>query len=329
MSIAIEQVEALGARVFLPEGPYGAAGQTPLPAFKPGFVVGGDFGGEFEFVFLTVVGSLTLNQGDVLIYDNSFQAVQSQTGTGVHPFGASLGTFWLGGRVGDPAAAPAAQNYWSYTFPTPGVYGIWVQRAGISLANFASVSAQTKPVNTTAVNSQLNQPSSPLVGSMGITGMWSCPTSWTFTGTTTNGSVNFTAVSQAKGLVKGQLLSGTGVATGSVIVDTQGSVIVSSLPATASGTVTITASNNAAYVTTTSGSAVLTNVTDIAGIYPNQAISGTGIPGSTTILSITGNSAPYTITMSANATATANNILIATSGYQEAFLQWPYVQTQN
>jgi hypothetical protein len=102
-----------------------------------------------------------------------------------------------------------------------------------------------------------------------------------------------------------------------------------SLAATAAGSVTITAANNSAVCTTTNGSAVLTNVTSIAGIYPNQTIAGTGIPGSTTILSISGNSAPYSITMSANASATANNIAVTTTGYYETFLDWPYIGVQN
>lgn len=52
---------------------------------------------------------------------------------------------------------------------------------------------------------------------------------------------------------------------------------------------------------TTSGSAVITGVNTL-GLKPGMAISGTGIPGSTTILTI---DSPVQVTMSANATASA------------------------
>jgi hypothetical protein len=160
--------------------------------------------------------------------------------------------------------------------------------------------------------------------------MWSAPLSTTFTATTVTGSAVLTAVSSCKFLVKGQSLSGAGIATGAVIIDIQGSTVTMSLAATASASgVTVTSQNNQAFCTTTNTSAVLTNVTSIAGIYPNQTIAGTGIPGATTIVSITGNAAPYTITMSAAATATANNISIATSVYYETFLRWPAISVQN
>jgi len=193
--------------------------------------------------------------------------------------------------------------------------------------NIATVNAQTKPINTTAVNSQVNAPSSALSGSMGITGAFPAPTSWTFTGTTAIGSVNLTAVSQAKGLVIGQTLSGTGIPNGSYVKDIQGSVIVSSLPATAAGTVTITAANNSTWGATTNGSPALTNVPNIPGIYPNQTLSGTGISG--TILSITGAPGNYTLNMSANASATAASINFTTTIYVEALLRWPQITVQN
>jgi hypothetical protein len=329
MTIAKMQYDAIGARAYLPEGPYGTAGNTPLPSFAPGTVVAGDCGSEFEFVFLAVTAALTLNQGDALIWDNSYIATQSATGTGSSPFGASLGTAFFGGRNADQSSQPSPGNVWSYTFATPGIYGLWVQRAGTSLLNLASINAQTKPVNTTAVLGQLNQPSAPLTGSMGIQNIFSCPLTGTFTGTTATGSSVITGVSTNKFLVKGQQLSGTGIAAGAIITDIQGSTVSMSLVATAAGSVTITATNGAALGSTTNGSPQLTNVTSIAGFYPNQTIAGTGIPGSTTILSIVGNSAPFTINMSANATATGSAIALSVTGYYEAFLVWPSVAVQN
>ncbi|PAY07183.1 hypothetical protein CK489_15395 [Bradyrhizobium sp. UFLA03-84] len=331
MTIALNQFEAVGARNYQPEGPFGAAGQTPLPSFRPGSVAAGDTEAEYVYLLFAPTASQTVNQGDAITWDNSYIAtVTPAAASGSIAFGANVGAFYLGGRIGDPAAAPNAGNSWSFTFPAAGVYGIWVQRAGTGLINFATVNAQTKPVMTSAVAGQLTAPSAALATSMGITGLNAAPTSGTFTANTTNGSVNLTNVSTNKFLAKGQTLSGTGIATGATIVDIQGSTVVMSLAATAGGSgVTVTASNGSTYVTTTNGSAQLTNVTSIAGIYPNQTITGTGIPASTTIVSISGNAAPYTITMSAAATATANNINATVSGYQEAFLRWPYVSSQN
>jgi len=328
MTIARMQFEAIGARTALPEGPFGSAGQAPFPSFAPGTVVGGDTGAEFVYVLFPVVAALTLNQGDAVVYDNSFKAIRAATGAGAHPFGANLGTAFFGGTKATQASQPDPGNVWSYTF-VPGMYAMWVQRAGISLLNCATINAQTKPINTTAVAGQLNQPTTPLAGSMGIANVFTCELSWTFTGTTVSGSGTITAVSQNRGLVIGQQLSGTGIATGAIITDIQGSTVYMNLLATASGTVTITSTNGVGLATTTNGSPNLTNVTSIAGMYPNQTIAGTGIPGSTTILQIIGNSAPYTIVMSANATATANNIALTTSIYVEAFLNWPSVAVQN
>jgi hypothetical protein len=50
MTIAIAQFEAVGARIYLPEGPFGAAGQTPFPSFKVGTVAAGDDEAEFVYV---------------------------------------------------------------------------------------------------------------------------------------------------------------------------------------------------------------------------------------------------------------------------------------
>ncbi|RUV16960.1 MULTISPECIES: hypothetical protein [unclassified Mesorhizobium] len=331
MTIATLQIEAIGARVFQPEGPLDLTGRSgPLPSFRPGEVFAGDAEAEFVYLLFTAVAAVTINQGDVFTWDNSYQTVLTPAAaSGSMAFGANVGAFFLGGRVGDPAAAPNAGNSWSYAFPQAGVYGIWVQRAGTSILNIATVNAQTKPLNTTAVPGQLNAPAAPLATSMGINGAYAAPTSGTFTGTTTSGSATITAVSTNKFLAVGQTLSGAGIATGAVITAINGSTITMSLAATASGTNTITASNMSTYVTTTNGSPVLTNVTSIAGIYPNQTIAGAGIPASTTIVSIQGNPGNYTITMSANATATANNISATTTGYWESFLRWPYVSSQN
>jgi hypothetical protein len=270
--------------------------------------------------------SITVNQVDWVVWDNSYAATLTATGAGSHPFGASCGTIYFGGRVAAANASAPAGNIWQQTL-TPGVYGVWAQTYGTSVAAIATVNAQTKPLNTTAVAGRVDAPAAPLAGSMGISAAFACPTSYTFTGTTTIGSVNLTAASTNKGLVIGQTLTGTGVAVGAVIKDIQGPIVVMSLAATAAGTVTITAANNSFVCTTTNLSPNLTNVTSIAGIYPNQTVTGAGIVG--TIVSVFGNSAPYTIVMSSNSTATANNIAATTALYIEAFLKDPFIAVQN
>jgi hypothetical protein len=332
LTIARKITDQIGMRAYLPEGPYGASGNYPMPSFAPGEVVVGELGAEFEFVFFAANAAVTLNQGDCIVYDNSGYGIQSLTGTGAHPFGASMGFFFLGGRNADQATQPAPGNIWSYTFATPGIYGIWVQRAGKGLVNCLTVNAQTKQMNTTAVPGQLNAPATALVGSMGTTAgeLYACPTSWTFTGTTTAGSAVITNVSWTKtpGITKGQTISGAGIPTGAVVTDFNGSTVTMNLAATSTNAgETVTVSNAQTYVTTTSGSPVLTNVTSIAGLYPNQTLTGTGIAG--VIQSIVGNAAPYTITMSANSTATGNGIAAVPSVYIEAFIYWPMIATQN
>lgn len=332
MTISKKITDVIGARGYLPEGPYGSAGNYPLPSFPPGEVCPGELGAEYEFVMLPVSAAITLNQGDCIVYDNSGYGIQSLTGTGAHPFGASVGFFWLGGRNADQATQPAPGNVWQYAFSTPGVYGIWVQRAGKGLVNCATVNAQTKPLNTTAVAGQLNAPAAALAGSMGFgtSTLYTCPTSWTFTGNVTSGSAIITSVAWTKtpGITIGQTISGTGIPTGAVVKDFSGSTVTLSAIATATNTsVTVTVSNAQTYVNTTNGSPILTGVTSIAGLYPNQTLTGTGIVG--TIVSIYGTAAPYTIQMSGNSTATGSAISAVPSVYVEAFIYWPTIAAQN
>ncbi len=72
------------------------------------------------------------------------------------------------------------------------------------------------------INSQANQLDQFVTGS--------------FTGTTTSGSPNITAVSSIAGLTAGQLVSGTGIPAGTTILSATGSTVVLSANATASGT---------------------------------------------------------------------------------------------
>jgi hypothetical protein len=84
-----------------------------------------------------------------------------------------------------------------------------------------------------------------LISAEGGTG-WYVPNdalsvSTSFTGTTTNGSAVVTSVSSTDGLYIGQLLSGTGIASGArILTIDSGTQITMTLNATASGSVTIT-----------------------------------------------------------------------------------------
>jgi hypothetical protein len=333
MTIAKNATALLGARVYLPEGPYGTAGNLPQPSFAPGTVIEGELKAEFEFVLLPVSSTITLNQGDCIVYDNSGYGIQSLAGTGVHPFGAGVGSVFFGGRTGELNGIVPPGNIWSYTFSTPGVYGIWVQRSGYGLINCATVNAQTKPLNTTAVPGQLNAPASPLATSQGFgTGvLYTCPTTWTVTGTTTSGSATITGVSWTNnpGITKGQLITGTGIPTGAVVTDFQGSTISLSQTATSSNSaITITVQNGVTTGNVVNGSNVITGVTAIAGLYPNQTLTGTGV--SSRIVSITGvSTGNYTITLAGNATATNSAVTLTGSVYVEAFLSWPTISAQN
>lgn len=335
MSIARKVTGLIGPKVYQPEGPYGAAGNFPFPSFAPGDISRGELGAEYEFVLFAANVATTLNQGDCLVWDNTGFGVQSLTGTGAHPFGAQVGTVFFGGQSAlEQQITPPLGNIWTATLQ-PGVYGVWCQRAGKGLANIATVNAQSKPLNTTAVGGQLNAPAAALAGSMGFAaGTFSpCPTSNTFTANTTAGSGVLTGVAWTKspGIERGMTVSGTGVPTGAVVTDFSGSTVTISPAATAAGTgVTITVSRGNTYGNTTNNSALVTGVTSIAGVYPNQTISGTGIAGSTTIVSVTGTAAGgYTITLSQPATVTGPAVNLTTSGYIEAFLNWPTIAVQN
>jgi hypothetical protein len=85
---------------------------------------------------------------------------------------------------------------------------------------------------------------------------------------------------------------------------------------------------------TTNGSPVLTNVSgltiDSGPSWIGSTVSGTGIPGSTTISSIQWNGTKVaSVTLSANATATGSAITITNSLVAQARLMWPYVDKTN
>lgn len=330
MTIAIASYEAVGSRTYAPEGPFGAAGQTPLPSFKPGTVGAGDSEAEFVYLLFPVYTSRTINQGDFIAWDNTYNAnvLSDVFATTGYPVGTDVGTFYLGGRSGDPAAWPNAGNAWSYTFPTPGLYGIWVQRAGTSIGNWGTITTQaTQAVSTSTVGQVASATGASSF--QNVSGLSSSPNIATFTGTTANGSAVLTAIAamtRGSGLEIGMTLSGTGIPNGAVILDVQGNTVTMNVAATASAAVTVTARKGTAFITTVNGSAIVTSPT-INGFYPNALLTAVGVAGgAATIVSISGNAAPYQITLSGNSTASAT-VTAAATKYIETFLRWPYLSS--
>jgi hypothetical protein len=344
MTIAIEQFSTVGAKIFMPDGPF--SNQTPgMFAFKLGTVIDGDAESEYTYLQLTVTGALTLQQGSLIGWDNSYQAYLPTTATETQHSGSSMGSFFLGGRVGDPGGLPSSVNWpFLYTFPSPGIYGIWVQRAGSALLNLVSA-AVTAPafgnvVTTTTTAGAVDAPTA-AVGKA-IQGLFLAPFSATFTGNTTNGSAVITAVSTAKGVEVGMGLTGSNVPAGCFVAAINGNTITlgnitaagSALATlTATGT-TFTAARYSFTANTVNASPILTNVSNISGIYPGSGlgVAGAGIGVGSTVLSIGGNSASgYVITMSANATSTTTSTtfnftpVVSNTTVVEGLLRWPYM----
>jgi hypothetical protein len=238
-----------------------------------------------------------------------------------------VGTLYFGGRSGDPAAWPSAGNAWSYTFPTPGLYGIWVQRAGTSLGNWGTITSQLTPAVSTITVGQAAAAAAVTHG-QAITGLWTTNLTRTFTGTTLTGSTVLTAIAGlatlGTGLEIGMTLSGAGVPNGAFIVDFQGNTLTMNVAATASAAVTITATKGTTFITTVNGSPVVT-APSINGLYPNALLTAVGVAGgAATIVSISGNQSPFSITLSGNSTASATVTATATK-YVETYLRWPYI----
>ncbi len=124
-------------------------------------------------------------------------------------------------------------------------------------------------------------------------------------------------------------LSGTGIPNGAYITDIQGGTITMSAVATSANTgTTVTAKKGTFWGNTINNSPLITGIGNLLGVYPNSTLTGVGVAG--TVKSISGASPNYTITLSANCTATsASPITIAATQYVEAFLSWPFISAQN
>jgi hypothetical protein len=352
MSIAKIAFGAIGPKIFIPEGPLGTNSQFPFPQFDFGEVVMGDKESQYVYLQLNVTSAMTMNQGDVLVWDNSYSASPALAAASQAVVGSGVGTFFLGGRFGDPASAPnanagfmsplAGNAGWSFTFQ-PGQYAIWAQRFGSSLVNYTGgVTAQGDTTFTTAVAGSVGALASAPTHGATIVGMFPAASSIAFTCTTTAGSNILTAVAAPagnalKGIVKGMPVQLAGVPVGSFILDfgadtiTLGNSLNSAGPnATATGTaIAATASNGAMWATFASG-AFSAKVSGQFGVYPNATLTGTGVGTGAIVNSFVGNPGSLTLNVSVAFTATETTpVLLTATNYVEGFLRLPIVTAQS
>lgn len=79
--------------------------------------------------------------------------------------------------------------------------------------------------------------------------------------------------------------------------------------------------------TTTNGSPALTSLSSLDEIALGAGVSGTGIPGSTTVIAI--DRTLNTVTLSANCTANGSAITVTLAGTVTANVMWPYIDKTN
>ena len=155
-----------------------------------------------------------------------------------------------------------------------------------------------------------------------------------FTGTIALGSPTVLSISSSAGLAVGQSVTGTGIPANTYINSFTSTTVNLSSNATATGTFTLTASNlgpgSAALATgqvlgmgftigqpfvfygnSTNGSATILTLNTV-GLEINQAISGTGIPANSRILSVVPG---VSVTLNKNATVTGNNGFTITADF--------------
>ncbi|MGR8923862.1 hypothetical protein ACU8MB_08945 [Rhizobium leguminosarum] len=125
-----------------------------------------------------------------------------------------------------------------------------------------------------------------------------------------------------------------------VVAETTATAGLANAPASATATtkaianVNFAAANQTFTATTVNGSPVLTSLGGLsanAGPFIGASVSGTGIPGGTTITGITyaPNNVIQSITLSANATANGTGITITATGVLEATLMRPFLSKVN
>lgn len=247
MTVATFQTGIDGANPFVVEGPATLGSGVIVPQYRLGHVAYGDAETEWVYCKYTSVANQVLSPGLLFTVDDDYTATLLTTANS--PRGSKVMVCGVG--LGYAGA--------SFTTVTGSVYYVWLARAGQMPVAYATVGTVGNLAETSANAGSVgagNFPNSATVGSKLITGLYvTKAVGTTFTGTTTNGS---TAVTVAAGQITpdgtggvwiGSVLSATGIASNQTITAFQytGTSITGltlSAAATASGSVTITATSN-------------------------------------------------------------------------------------
>lgn len=195
----------------------GVASQgIPVPSWRLGMMVNGDYGSEFVYAKLVLAGTTDLLPGDCYAIDGSFNLTLFSTTNATNIIGAEV--------VVGQAFAPAT---------VAGTYFLWVQRAGRAAirAIAGSVANGKGETNATTAGTMKfpaavtagQKSASPVQGYVASSGI-------TFTGTTVNGSPFITVVASAMSgggvtdLVPGMTITGANLPANSCIaaIDKQG-----------------------------------------------------------------------------------------------------------
>jgi Ferritin-like domain len=121
------------------------------------------------------------------------------------------------------------------------------------------------------------------------------------------GSATLNTVSSVAGVVPGQPITGTNIPAQTIVISANPAASTITMSAAASGATTVAPNG-----IVTSGSPIITSVSSLNGVANGQTVSGTGIPGTATVLTTGGTatggpngSSNFTITMTANATVSS------------------------
>lgn len=244
MTITTLQTSTFGANVFGADTAAASGSGLILPNIKLGTIAFGDNELEAVYCKYTSVSNQLLVPGLLFAIDDDYTATLLTTSNS--PRGVQVGVCMVG-LGGQP----------SLTTVTGTVYYIWLARAGRVPVNYTTVATLGNLAETTATGGAANFPNSATVSSKLITGLYiTKAVGGTFSGTTVNGSP---IVTVATGQITldgpvfiGSTVTGTGIPASTTVLSftyngqNQITALTLSANATASGTVTITNSLNAA-----------------------------------------------------------------------------------
>ncbi len=192
-----------GANPCVLYGPARPGSSIPVPQWKPGMILSGDYGAEFVFCQLVLGGTTDLLPGDCYFLDGNFGLTLLSTTNATNVIGAQVAAV----QVFAPAT-PA------------GTYYVWAQRAGNTSIRAVSGSLTNGQGETNATTpGTLKFPATPTAGqkSVGPAQGLSGSSGLTFTGNTASGSPFITGVVSAStgggitDLVPGMTITGTGL----------------------------------------------------------------------------------------------------------------------